>query len=146
MSCEGAWAGDTWLQWTVCTVHHVYQSYKRRFADISQSQRRPLLGPSPGWKHLLALSHLRHYVPYIHCVSDPISHLPTAYRTVGQPQPSQRFVFGSSFHGGRDRSLWIFWPFCGYIKIPSITIKLIGVEVSAIGICLCRYQSHSVSV
>ena len=27
----------------------------------SQSQRRPLLGPSPGWRHLVALSHLRHY-------------------------------------------------------------------------------------
>ena len=26
-----------------------------------QSRRRPLLGPSPGWKRLLALSHLRHY-------------------------------------------------------------------------------------
>ena len=30
-----------------------------RFPKISQSWRRPLLGPSPGWK--LALSHLRHY-------------------------------------------------------------------------------------
>ena len=28
---------------------------------VVQSWRRPLLGPSPGWKHLLALSHLRHY-------------------------------------------------------------------------------------
>ena len=26
-----------------------------------QSRRRPLLGPSPGWKRLLPLSHLRHY-------------------------------------------------------------------------------------
>ena len=30
-------------------------------AKFSQSQRSPLLGPSPGWKRLLALSHLRHY-------------------------------------------------------------------------------------
>ena len=29
---------------------------------VVQSRRRPLLGPSPGWKRLLALSHLRHYV------------------------------------------------------------------------------------
>ena len=29
--------------------------------EVVQSQRRPLLGPSPGWKRLLALSHLRHY-------------------------------------------------------------------------------------
>ena len=29
-------------------------------AKFSKSQRRPLLGPSPGWKCLLALSHLRH--------------------------------------------------------------------------------------
>ena len=28
---------------------------------VVQSRRRPLLGPSPGWKCLLALSHLRHY-------------------------------------------------------------------------------------
>ena len=28
---------------------------RRQFAKISQSRRRPLLGPSPGWKCLLAL-------------------------------------------------------------------------------------------
>ena len=28
---------------------------------VVQSRRRPLLGPSPGWKRLLGLSHLRHY-------------------------------------------------------------------------------------
>ena len=28
---------------------------------VVQSRRRPLLGPSPCWKRLLALSHLRHY-------------------------------------------------------------------------------------
>ena len=33
----------------------------RRLREVSQSQRRPLLGPSPGWKRLLVLSHLRHY-------------------------------------------------------------------------------------
>ena len=30
-------------------------------SEGSQSRRRPLLGPSPGWKRLLLLSHLRHY-------------------------------------------------------------------------------------
>ena len=29
--------------------------------SVVQSRRRPLLGPSPGWKRLLPLSHLRHY-------------------------------------------------------------------------------------
>ena len=29
---------------------------------VRESQRRPLQGPSPGRKHLLALSHLRHNV------------------------------------------------------------------------------------
>ena len=29
--------------------------------EVVQSRRWPLLGPSPGWKRLLALSHLRHY-------------------------------------------------------------------------------------
>ena len=30
-------------------------------SEGSKSRRRPLLGPSPGWKRLLPLSHLRHY-------------------------------------------------------------------------------------
>ena len=33
----------------------------RLIGKVVQSRRRPLLGPSPGWKRLLALSHLRHY-------------------------------------------------------------------------------------
>ena len=33
----------------------------RLIVEVVQSRRRPLLGPSPGWKRLLALSHLRHY-------------------------------------------------------------------------------------
>ena len=37
---------------------------KRRFAKISQSQRWPLLGPSPGCKRLLVLSHLKHYAKW----------------------------------------------------------------------------------
>ena len=37
------------------------QSFKRRLVKISQSWRIPLLRPSPVWKRLLALSHLRHY-------------------------------------------------------------------------------------
>ena len=37
------------------------QCCKRLIGEVVQSRRRPLLGPSPGWKCLLALSHLRHY-------------------------------------------------------------------------------------
>ena len=33
----------------------------RLIGEVVQTRRRPLLGPSPGWKRLLALSHLRHY-------------------------------------------------------------------------------------
>ena len=33
----------------------------RLIGEVVQSRRRPLLGPSPDWKRLLALSHLRHY-------------------------------------------------------------------------------------
>ena len=36
----------------------------QRFPNISQSRRRPLLGPSPGWKRPLELSHLRHYAKH----------------------------------------------------------------------------------
>ena len=32
-----------------------------RVLKISQSRRRPLLGPTPGWKRWLLLSHIRHY-------------------------------------------------------------------------------------
>ena len=37
------------------------QTKVREDFSISQSWRRPRLGPSPDWKHQLALSHLRHY-------------------------------------------------------------------------------------
>ena len=33
----------------------------RLIGEVVQSLRRPLLGPYPGWKRLLPLSHLRHY-------------------------------------------------------------------------------------
>ena len=33
----------------------------RLIGEVVQSRRRPRLGPSPGWKRLLPLSHLRHY-------------------------------------------------------------------------------------
>ena len=33
----------------------------RLIGEVVQSRRRPLLGPSPGWKRLLAFSDLRHY-------------------------------------------------------------------------------------
>ena len=39
----------------------VLQTIHRFHNRFSQSQRRPLLGPSPGWKSILALSHWRHY-------------------------------------------------------------------------------------
>ena len=34
----------------------------RSIGEVVQSRRRPLLGPSPGWKQLLPLSHLRHAI------------------------------------------------------------------------------------
>ena len=75
----------------------------RSIGEVVQSRKRPLLWPSPGWKRLLPLSHLRHYakkaltlrcnyhegraairhmltnlpVPYDLCVADPISHWET---------------------------------------------------------------------
>ena len=51
-----------------CNQHHQYElsgvwssAANRLIGEVVQSRRRPLLGPSPGWKRLLALSHLRHY-------------------------------------------------------------------------------------
>ena len=41
--------------------HIVGSAANRLIGEVEQSRRRPLLGPSPGWKRLLALSHLRHY-------------------------------------------------------------------------------------
>ena len=39
------------------TINHL--GFKQRFAKISQSRKRTLLGPSSGWKHILA--HLKLY-------------------------------------------------------------------------------------
>ena len=44
--------------WTIKLVPQIDPSVLQ---PVVQSRRRPLLGPSPGWKRLLALSHLRHY-------------------------------------------------------------------------------------
>ena len=41
--------------------HILTSAANRLIGEVVQSRRRPLLGPSPGWKRLLALSHLRHY-------------------------------------------------------------------------------------
>ena len=72
-SCYYSWqmAGVPAQQWTWAPPCFVYLSDlvtnraanvpSRRLREALQSQRRPLLGPSLGWKRLLALSHLRHY-------------------------------------------------------------------------------------
>ena len=38
----------------------IISAANRLIGEVVQSRRRPLLGPSPGWKRLLAHSHLRH--------------------------------------------------------------------------------------
>ena len=40
-----------------CPLIELERKVIRRFAKISQSRRRPLLGPFPGWKHQWAFSH-----------------------------------------------------------------------------------------
>ena len=49
---EEVGGGGWWL--VLCSAPSVPQ-------PVVQFRRRPLLGPSPGWKRLLALSHLRDY-------------------------------------------------------------------------------------
>ena len=51
-------AAPTCLQWR-CLLSQVIEL--QTIHQFSQSRGRPLLGPSPGWKCLLALSHLRYY-------------------------------------------------------------------------------------
>ena len=47
---------------TTATAPNVTASAANRLiGDVVQSRRRALVGPSPGRKRLLALSHLRHY-------------------------------------------------------------------------------------
>ena len=41
-------------------THTRISAANRLIGEVVQSRRRPLLGPSPGWR-LIALSHLRHY-------------------------------------------------------------------------------------
>ena len=45
-----------------CHATRASKKGSRRLHEVLQSLRRPLLGAPPGWKHLLALSHLRHYI------------------------------------------------------------------------------------
>ena len=47
-----SWSADS----RIWGIHGILTS-----PSVPQSRRRPLLGPSPGWKRLLALSHLRYY-------------------------------------------------------------------------------------
>ena len=39
----------------------IWRQWNEGPSEGLKSRRRPLLGPSPGWKRLLPLSHLRHY-------------------------------------------------------------------------------------
>ena len=72
MKCVKAVLVLRWRGWdrgtiifVVCLLlspHRVAISAANRLiGEVVQSQRRPLLGPSPGWKRLLVLSHLRQY-------------------------------------------------------------------------------------
>ena len=46
----------------------------RLIGEVVQSRRRTLLGPSPGWKRLLLLSHLRHLLCLLcDCTTSPIN-------------------------------------------------------------------------
>ena len=49
------WPG--WEYWAAIKTSAANQL----IGEVVQSRRRPLVGPSPGWKRLLPLSHLRHY-------------------------------------------------------------------------------------
>ena len=53
-AATGAGAGDG-------SARVLASAANRLIGEVVQSRRRPLLGPSPGWKRPLALSHLRHY-------------------------------------------------------------------------------------
>ena len=57
------WNVTDWLHATFVTTCYILVLCSAPSVPqlVVQSQRRPLLGHSPGWKRLLALSHLRHY-------------------------------------------------------------------------------------
>ena len=55
--CGHTGTSSRWTQSDWITI----SAANRLIGKVVQSRRRPLLGPSPGWKRLLALSHLRHY-------------------------------------------------------------------------------------
>ena len=56
----GHWARSS--SWAGTLNTRASNEGSRRLREVLQSRRMTLLlGPSPGWKHLLALSHLRHY-------------------------------------------------------------------------------------
>ena len=47
--------------WPDCPDSVLSSAANRLIGEVVQSRRRPLRGPSPDWKRLLALSHIRHY-------------------------------------------------------------------------------------
>ena len=58
------WTSRWWSPQSCCCTQSLLELQTKipnDYTKISQSWRRLLLGPSLGWKHLLALSHLRHY-------------------------------------------------------------------------------------
>ena len=68
------WSQIVRVSWSLLITSAV----NRLIGEVVQSRRRPLLGPSPGGKHILSFSHLRHYqdtmltkspLPYDLCVT-----------------------------------------------------------------------------
>ena len=66
---SGLCTGSVWDKRIIIAIPETFTWWKgvtssavnRLIGEVVQSRRRPLLGPSPGWKRLLPLSHLRHY-------------------------------------------------------------------------------------
>ena len=56
-------ASTVWAGVTIISPYspYVLELCKWLIGEVVQSRRRPLLGPSPGWKRLLPFTHLRHY-------------------------------------------------------------------------------------
>ena len=76
---QKSWNPIVEVDWSedVAVLLHTSAVY-RLIGEVVQSRRRPLLGPSPHWKHLLALSNLRHYAnPSAHYTTSPINRFAT---------------------------------------------------------------------
>ena len=108
---------------------------------VVQSRRRPLLEPSPGWKRLLGLSHLRHYVPYIH----PLRQQPNFTSTYCIPYRGSTSTFAKVFMVPGTAVYEYFGLFVATLKSHQLPSNWLGSKSPQL-VFVCAIINHNPSV